>query len=71
MTSRHAGVITLLENECSNPMLHIWCVPHQLNIVVKNATHGVLDETFYKVAHAFLCIFMLSKSSSPKWVPSV
>ncbi|CAK9235893.1 unnamed protein product [Sphagnum troendelagicum] len=53
MTGRHAGVVTLLENECSNPVLRIWCVPHQLNIVVKNATHGVLDETFYKVAHAF------------------
>jgi hypothetical protein len=53
MTGRHAGVVTLLENECLNPVLRIWCVPHQLNIVVKNATHGVLDEAFYKVAHAF------------------
>ncbi|KAH8973996.1 hypothetical protein BDL97_01G078100 [Sphagnum fallax] len=53
MTGRHAGVVTLLENECSNPVLRIWCVPHQLDIIVKNATHGVLDEAFYKVAHAF------------------
>ncbi len=53
MTGRHAGVVILLENECSNPVLRIWCVPHQLDIVVKNATHGVLDEAFYKVAHAF------------------
>jgi hypothetical protein len=53
MTNRHVGVVTLLENECSNHVLHIWCVPHQLDIVVKNATHGVLDEVFYKVAHAF------------------
>jgi hypothetical protein len=53
MTSRHAGVVTLLENECLNHVFRIWCVPHQLNIVVKNATHGVLDEAFYKVAHAF------------------
>ena len=53
MTGRHTGVVTLLENECSNPVLRIWCVPHQLDIVVKNATHGVLDEAFYKVAHAF------------------
>jgi hypothetical protein len=28
MTGRHAGVVTLLENECSNPVLRIWCVPH-------------------------------------------
>jgi hypothetical protein len=53
MTGRHAGVVTLLENECSNPMFRIWCVPHQLDIVVKNATHGVFDEAFYKVAHGF------------------
>ncbi len=53
MTGRHAGVVTLLENECSNLVLRIWCVPHQLYIVVKNATHGVLDKAFYKVAHTF------------------
>ncbi|CAK9193354.1 unnamed protein product [Sphagnum jensenii] len=53
MTGRHAGVVTLLENECSNLVLRIWCIPHQLDIVVKNATHGVLDKAFYKVAHAF------------------
>ncbi len=53
MTGRHASVVTLLENECSNHVLRIWCVPHQLDIVVKNAIHGVLDEVFYKVAHAF------------------
>jgi hypothetical protein len=54
MTGRHASVVTLLEkNECSNLVLCIWCIPHQLDIVVKNATHGVLDEAFYKVAHAF------------------
>jgi hypothetical protein len=52
MIGRHTGVVTLLENEWSNPVLRIWCVPHQLDIVVKNATHGVLDEAFYKVAHA-------------------
>jgi hypothetical protein len=53
MTGRHTSVVTLLQNECSNPVLRIWCIPHQLDIVVKNATHGVLDEAFYKVAHAF------------------
>jgi hypothetical protein len=53
MTGRHAGVVTLLEKKCSNPVLHIWCVPHQLELLVKKATHGVLDEAFYKTAHAF------------------
>lgn len=53
MTGRHVGVVTLLEKKCSNHVLCIWCVAHQLDIVVKNATHGVLNEMFYKVAHAF------------------
>jgi hypothetical protein len=50
MTGRHTGVVTLLEKECSNPVLRIWCFPHQLGLVVKNAMHGVLDEAFYKTA---------------------
>jgi hypothetical protein len=53
MISRHRGVVTLLEKECNNHVLQIWCVPHQLGIVVKNATQDVLDEAFYKVAHAY------------------
>lgn len=53
MTSMHARVVTSLEKECSNPVLRIWCVAHQLGIVVKNATHDVLNEIFYKAAHAF------------------
>jgi hypothetical protein len=53
MTGRHGGVVTLLEKECNNPVLRIWCVPHQLDIVVKNATQDVLDQAFYKVTHAY------------------
>jgi hypothetical protein len=53
MTGRHKGVVTLLEKECNNHVLRIWCVPHRLDIVVKNATQDVLDQAFYKVAHAY------------------
>ncbi len=53
MTGRHGGIVTLLVKECNNPVLRIWCVPHQLDIVVKNATQDVLDQAFYKVAHAY------------------
>jgi hypothetical protein len=28
MTGRHVGVVTLLQNECLNLVLCIWCVPH-------------------------------------------
>ena len=44
--------MTLLERECSNKLFRIWCVAHQLDIVVKEATRRVQYEAFYKVAHA-------------------
>jgi len=53
MTGRHGGVVTLLEKECNNHVLRIWFVPHQLDIVIKNAAQDVLDEAFNKVAHAY------------------
>ncbi|CAK9860022.1 unnamed protein product [Sphagnum jensenii] len=49
MTGRHGGVVTLLEKECNNPVFRIWCVPHQLDIIIKNAMQDVLDQAFYKV----------------------
>ena len=52
MTGRLGGVVTLLERERSNKVVRIWCVAHQLDIVVKEATRGVQYEAFYKVAHA-------------------
>lgn len=38
MIGWHERVVTLLEKECNNLVLWIWYVPHQLDIVVKNAT---------------------------------
>jgi len=52
MTGRLGGVVTLLERQCSNPVLRIWCVAHQLDIVVKDATCVLQNQVFYKVAHA-------------------
>jgi hypothetical protein len=53
MTGRNGGVVTLLDGQCTNPVLRVWCVPHQLDLVVKTATVGVDDGEFYKAAHAF------------------
>ena len=60
MTGRLGCVVTLLERECSNKVLRIWCVAHQLDIVVKEATRGVQYEAFYKVAHA-LSVYLRSQ----------
>jgi hypothetical protein len=53
MTGRTGSVATLLELQCTNHVLRVWCVPHQLDLVVKTATVGVDDGEFYKAAHAF------------------
>ena len=53
MTGRHAGVVTLLENAASNKILRIWCVPHQVDLVIKAITKDLDGEQFYKIAHAF------------------
>jgi hypothetical protein len=53
MTGRTGGVVTLLERQCTNPVLRVWCVPHQLDLVVKRATVGLDDGEVYKAAHAF------------------
>lgn len=53
MIDRHRVVLTLLKKECNNHVLRIYCVSHQLDIVVKNATQDILDQTFYKVPHDY------------------
>jgi hypothetical protein len=53
MTGHTGSVVTLLERQCTNPVLREWCVPNQLDLVVKTATVGVDDGEFYKAAHAF------------------
>ena len=53
MTGRHGGVVTLLEREATHPVLRIWCVPHQMDLIVKSATNDVDNGKFYKTTHAF------------------
>jgi hypothetical protein len=35
VTGRHGDVVNLLEQQCNNRMLRIWCPAHQLDLVVK------------------------------------
>jgi len=51
MTGRHGGVVTLLSIEASNKILRVWCPPHQVDLVVKDATKGADGGDFYKTAH--------------------
>ncbi len=53
MTGRHVGVVTRIDHECETKLMRIWCVPHQINLVVKDVSHSLNDELFYKTAHDF------------------
>jgi hypothetical protein len=53
MTGRHSGVVTRLENAATHRILRIWCVPHQIDLVIKAVTKEIDNGQFYKVAHAF------------------
>jgi hypothetical protein len=52
MTGCHRGIMICLKQAVEFPMLCIWCVPHQIDIVIKNAVallqHGQWIEVAYK-----------------------
>jgi hypothetical protein len=53
MTGRHSGVQTLLEQQATNSILRIVCVPHQCDLVIKKVTKEMDDENFHKTPHVF------------------
>ena len=56
MTGRTRGVVKLFEDQCTNPILRIWCVPHQLDLIVKKATRFVDEGGFYNFSFCpFAC----------------
>ncbi len=45
MTGRHAGFVTRMANEAANPVLRIWCPPHQIDLVLKAVVEAVANGT--------------------------
>ncbi len=45
MTGRHAGFVTRMANEAANPVLRIWCPPHQIDLVLKAVAEAVANGT--------------------------
>jgi len=41
MMGHHASIVTRLIDRADNDVLHIWCAPHQINIVVKAVAEGI------------------------------
>lgn len=48
MTSRHGGVVTLLEKEATHNVLRVWCAAHQLDLVLKAGFALISDGEFVK-----------------------
>ncbi len=53
MVSCHGGLVTLLEKEATNNVFCVWCVFHQMDIVLKKVTKVMMDDFSYKIAHTF------------------
>jgi hypothetical protein len=53
MTSHHGGLVTLFEKEATNNIMCVWCVPHQMDIVIKKVMKAMMDGLFYKIAYVF------------------
>jgi len=57
MTGCHRGVVTRLEQAAEFPVLRIWCVPHQIDIIMKNAAALPQDGQWIKVVHKW-CVHL-------------
>jgi hypothetical protein len=53
MTGRHRGLVTRMVATAENPVLRIWCAPHQIDLVVKLAAECVTDGTWINFAWSF------------------
>ncbi|CAK4110205.1 unnamed protein product [Aphanomyces euteiches] len=51
-TGRVQGVVTQLVAMAEFPVLRIWCVPHQLDLVVKAVTEALMDDTWVKIVYS-------------------
>jgi hypothetical protein len=46
--------VTLLAKGATNNILRVWCIPHQMDIVIKKVMKAMMDGLFYKITHVFL-----------------
>jgi hypothetical protein len=53
MIGRHAGFVTRMANEAANPVLRIWCPPHQIDLVLKATAEAVADGTWIEVVYSY------------------
>jgi len=47
------GFVTLMVKEAIHEVLCVWCPPHQIDLVIKDATCKINDSSFSKITHAY------------------
>jgi hypothetical protein len=62
MTSRHTGLITRMITCAENPMLHIWCALHQIDLVVKSTAEELVGGKWIIFAWSF-SIFLRAQAN--------
>lgn len=53
MTGWIGGFVTLMDHEATNELLRIWCPPHQMDLIIRDATVNIDDGRFAKKIHEF------------------
>jgi hypothetical protein len=53
MTSQHASVVTCIVACVKHKVLRIWCVSHQIDIIVKASTKSIGGDNWVKFAYTF------------------
>jgi len=53
MTRWLDGFVTLMAQQAVYEVVRIWCPPHQIDLVIKDATCKISDDTFSKITHTF------------------
>ncbi|KAH9534488.1 hypothetical protein CY35_17G008300 [Sphagnum magellanicum] len=53
MIGRHAGLITRIARCAEFNVLRVWCVPHQIDIIVKSSAEGINNGAYVKDVYSF------------------
>jgi len=53
MIRRCVSVVTWIDHKFEIKLMHIWCAPHHIDLVMKDVSHSLDGRLFYKTAHDF------------------
>jgi hypothetical protein len=51
MIDHHFGFVMRMVRSASNKVLHLWCAPHHIDIVIRVLTESILDGSWIKFAY--------------------